>query len=307
MRNLYSMLLAVLFFSLLLFPLLAGGSGMDFLGGGTAPPPNTSEFKLKTESGIITLSAEDYITGVVAAEMPALYETEALKAQAVAAYTYALRCKQDSKEEWDLSSDSDLHQAYIDEAARREKWGDSAPIFEEKIRSAVRAVLGQRLLYEGEIIFAAYHAISAGKTEAAKNIWGKDYPYLREVDSAADKTHENYKSETVVSLADFCAKLKIDTPAETAAPAISCERSESGYVTSISVFGKTFSGAAVREALALRSTNFTAEYKENTFNFTVLGYGHGVGMSQFGANCLAKDGKTYKEILSHYYPGTEIA
>lgn len=307
MRNLYSLLLGLLFFALLALPLLAGGGKKILSKDPAASWQDIGDtFVLKTKDGNVTLSKEDYICGVVAAEMPALYETEALKAQAVAAYTYAVRCSAASDEEWDLTDDSKIHQAYIDEAARKEKWGENAEAYEKKIREAVNAVLGQCIIYEGEPIFAAYHAISSGRTETALNVWGNDLPYLCGVESVLDKQHENYKSEVVVPLDDFCKKLSLEKPADTSAVTSKIERSTAGTVLSFSVFGKTFSGGDIREAFGLRSANFTFEYKDGSIKFTVLGYGHGVGMSQFGANCLAKEGKTYKEILLWYYPGTTI-
>ena len=308
MRNLYTALLAALFFSLLLFPLLSGDGG-KVIGENALPLPSPSDdgtFKIKTDEGTISLSEEDYICGVVAAEMPALYESEALKAQAVAAYTYACLYRGGSAEEWDLTDDSTLHQAYISPDERAKKWGEDAAVYEEKIRAAVRSVLGEKIYYEGEPIFAVYHAISAGHTESAKNIWGKDFPYLCGVPSVGDKEHESFKTTATFSAEELCKQLKIEKPADLNAVGIKAERSTAGTVLSFTVYGQSVKGTAVREALALRSANFTAEYKDGSFTFTVLGYGHGVGMSQHGANCLAKEGKTYREILLTYYPGTEI-
>ncbi len=312
MRNLYSLLLGLLFFSLLLFPLLAGKRAEDepqkFENGylNTEQETGTS-FKIKTEKGIITLSEEDYILGVVAAEMPALYEPEALKAQAVAAYTYAARARAAAKDaEYHLTTDSSLHQAYIDKEARSKKWGEKAAEYEKKIAAAVAEVKGETVTYKGELIFAAYHAISSGRTEKAENVWGKEIPYLCGVESVSDLLHENYKSEVKVTLADFCKKLELTAPADSSAIKTEIGRSEAGTVLSFKIFGKEFGGSDIRGALSLRSSNFTVEYKEGNFLFTVKGYGHGVGMSQYGANCMAKMGSSYKEILRYYYPGCEI-
>ncbi len=308
MRNLYSFLLAALFFCLLLCPMLAGVKGGEDLGLGGGNFDSEDVFKIKQGDEIITLSAEDYICGVVAAEMPALYETEALKAQAVAAYTYASKERLGAKDRgYHLEADSAVHQAYIDKAAREEKWGEKTEEYENKIRECVRAVAGEKITYKGELIFAAYHAISCGKTETAKTIWGKDYDYLKSVESEGDKTHEKYESSATVSLGDFCEKLEIEAPETLGEVKVILEKSEVGTVTKATVFEKSFKGTELREAFSLRSSVFNLEYKEGNFVFTVFGYGHGVGMSQNGANCLAKEGKTYAEILKHYYPGTEIA
>ncbi|MBQ8550594.1 MAG: stage II sporulation protein D [Clostridia bacterium] len=304
MRNLYSSLLGIVFFSLLLFPLLAGvGEGKTPMSPIAIEPFSEDDvFMLKIGEELEKVSAEDYICGVVAAEMPALYEAEALKAQAVAAYTYAVRVRQGGEA---ISPDYSVHQAYIDKSARKEKWGENADLYETKIRDAIAAVRGLIITYDGEPITAAYHAISAGQTESAENVWGRKLPYLCSVKSEDDKTHENYKSVAAYSSDELCKKLNIEKPKDpTVKTAVSA--SESGYVLKFSVFDKEFTGSAVREALSLRSTNFTVEYKDDVFTFTVLGYGHGVGMSQYGANCMAKKGSTFREILLHYYPGCEI-
>lgn len=307
MRNLYSFLLAVLFFCLLLCPMLAGAKkGEDFLDSGEDFGAE-DVFKIKFGEEIISLSAEDYICGVVAAEMPALYEAEALKAQAIAAYTYAARERLAAKgREYHLEADSAIHQAYIDKAGMQEKWGENAAEYEAKIRECVRAVAGKRLTYKGELIFAAYHAISCGTTETAKTIWGKDYDYLKSMASEWDKTHEKYESSLAVSLEEFCQKLEIEQPENPKEVKITLDKSEAGTVTKLTVFGHSFKGTKLREAFSLRSSVFNLEYKEGNFVFTVWGYGHGVGMSQWGANCLAKEGKTHEEILKYYYQGVEI-
>lgn len=309
MRNLYTLLLAALFFLLLLIPLLAGTGNTEIYPPSSLYLPEGEEdvFKLKVENEIVTLSAEDYICGVVAAEMPALYEKEALKAQAVAAYTYAARNRSVARdEEYHLTSDPALHQAYIDKAAREKKWGENAEAYEKKLRECIREVVGQLIMYKGEPIFAAYHAISPGKTETAENVWGKAMPYLISVESEADKQHEKYKSSAAFSVEELCEKLSLEKPKDTKTVKTEISKSAAGTVMKLTLFGKTLKGSEVRQALSLRSSCFDLEYKDGTFNFTVYGYGHGVGMSQNGANQMAKAGSTYLQILEHYYPGTEI-
>lgn len=308
MRNLYSAMLATLFFVMLLVPLAADIE---------QPLPQRAEeneqsiqeesFKIKRGEEIVTLSEAEYIVGVVAAEMPALYEPEALKAQAVAAYTYAARKRAAAGEEYHLTDQSALDQSFQDEAERKEKWGEKFEEYEQKIRDAVNSVCGQLILYEGEPIFAAYHAVSSGHTEAAVNVWGKEVPYLCGVLSVADKLCETYKSEITLSPADLAEKLGCKNLPENAAEwIIKRECSEAGTVIKLSLGENEYKGSEVREKLGLRSSCFETEYKDGSFVFTVYGYGHGVGMSQYGANQMAKSGADYKEILLWYYKGCEI-
>ncbi|MDR2686496.1 MAG: SpoIID/LytB domain-containing protein, partial [Oscillospiraceae bacterium] len=182
---------------------------------------------------------------------------------------------------------------------------------EAKVGRAVDAVLGQAVTWEGRPIFAAYCAVSGGKTESAANYWGDDFPYLQSVDSPGDKLSPDY-SKTVTLLPEDVkkalgkaqgVKLGKDPSAWFGAP----ERSGAGAVLAVEVGGKTLSGRAVRELLGLRSANFTVGYKNGAFEVKCLGYGHGVGMSQYGADFMARQGSGYKEILEHYYTGCEVA
>ncbi len=266
------------------------------------------KLKLTATGEIVTYSAEDYIFGVVAAEMPALYETEALKAQAVAAYTYYLKKAAASDGEYDITDDYSVDQAFITPEKAGEKWGDDAEKYEKKIRDAVKSVLYKRICYGGEPISAVYHAISSGKTEKAADIWGGEYPYLVSVDSSFDKLSENYLSNedfTTDELKKALSALVTVTEAEGNGIA-DIKRSDSGSVTSLTVWGKTLDGLEFRKALGLRSSNFDIEFKDGVYTFTVRGYGHGIGMSQNGANYLAQQGKSFEEILLYYYTGCSI-
>ena len=266
------------------------------------------KIKLSASGEILTCSTEDYIFGVVAAEMPALYETEALKAQAVAAYTYYLKKSASSTEEYDITDDYTIDQAFITPEKAKEKWGSDADIYEKKIREAVKSVLYKKVCYNGEVISAVYHAISSGKTERAADIWGGDYPYLVAVDSSFDKLSENYLSTekiTTEQLKTALANIVSVSDAEGNVIA-DIKRTESGSVTSLTVFGKSITGLDFRKALGLRSSDFDLSFKDEVYTFTVRGYGHGIGMSQNGANYMAMQGKTYSEILLHYYPGCYI-
>ena len=255
------------------------------------------------------ISTEDYIFGVVAAEMPALYEPEALKAQAVAAYTFALYRKQaNQNNDYDLTDSHLSDQSYITLEQAKERWGDNADEYVNKIRSAVADVKDYAIIYQNQPILAVYHAISYGTTEDAKNIWGGDYPYLKPVDSYGDKLCKDYISTLSVTAEEFKQKLSgktefTDSPENYLGK---ITRTDSGTVKKIEICGKEISGDSVREIFSLRSANFETEYKDGNFNFTVYGYGHSIGLSQNGANFLAKQGADFKEILNHYYKNCEI-
>jgi len=258
---------------------------------------------------ITEISREDYIFGVVAAEMPALYEPEALKAQAVAAYTYADYYRgQRAGEKYDVSTDYNVSQCYITREKAMEKWGSKADEYSKKIENAVKEVGNSKIKYNGQTILAVYHAISAGKTESCKNVWGKEYPYLSAVDSSFDKTAEGY-SQTSEFTASEIKELLGDGFTWSGKPQDyfgKATLTDSGYVKEIAVCGKKTDGTEIRSRLDLRSACFTVSYNNEKFVFTTYGYGHGVGMSQNGANALAKQGKDYKEILLHYYTDCQV-
>lgn len=259
----------------------------------------------KTEN----LPLREYIIGVVAAEMPASYEEEALKAQALVAVTYTRYIRTNGKESnnADITDDSSTHQGYMTDEQMQEKWGDAYESYRKRIENAVDEVLDKTITYEGKPIMAAYHAISSGKTESAKTIWGKDIPYLQSVDSKWDKNSARYTSTvtlTAEELREIYGKKKTDAQDDELIEILSV--SDPGTVLEVSFCGEKMTGNSLRELLSLRSPVFSAEYSDGEYVFTVSGYGHGVGMSQNGANAMAKNGKTYDEIIKHYYNGTEI-
>lgn len=268
---------------------------------------NTESFRLLLSDGktVETLSCEDYIFGVVAAEMPALYETEALKAQAVAAYTFAIRRKaQNRDKEYDISADSKVDQSYISLEAAKTKWGENAEEYEEKIRSAVKSVAGKAVYYKGDVALTVYHAVSSGKTENAKDIWGGNYKYLCTADSVCDKLSPNYLSYHSFSFDEL--KNLLGDNFDFSKGNIKYDKTDVGTVKTLTVAKEEISGEEVREKLSLRSANFTLKTEENTVVFEVKGYGHGVGMSQYGADYMAKQGADYIEILKHYYKGVTV-
>lgn len=270
---------------------------------------DAEKVKVLKDEKILEYSIKDYIFGVVAAEMPALYEKEALKAQAVAAYTYVCYKKEESNNtEYDISADPQVAQCFITREEAITRWGENAQEYQKKIDDCIAEVQGEIITYNGKPIFAAYHAISAGITNDSKDVWGGELPYLKSVNSEGDETANGFLTEVKLTASELAEKLNNTAAASGEAKDYFANVSinEAGYVKTIEYCGKKISGTELAKALELRSGNFTVEYAEDVFCFKVKGYGHGVGMSQTGADYMAKQGKTYKEILSHYYTGTML-
>lgn len=260
-------------------------------------------------SKIIEASAKDYVLGALAAEMPASYNDEALKAQAVACYTYYRYLKEnldnsDSAVKYDISNSSDTHQGYLSDNEMKEKWGNKYESYHDKLESIVLSVLGECIMYEGEPIYAAYHGISSGKTNSSESVFGSALPYLKSVTAPGDKLSPDYDSEIIFTISELTEKLGIKDSSDNQIKKL--EKDENGYVTKIIIGDKTYTGLELASILKLKSPNFTAEYKSEKYIFKVKGYGHGVGMSQYSADYMARQGSTYKEIISHFYTGTYI-
>ena len=291
MKKLCGFLLIYVVVAVLLLPLLltmlCGGLGKEL-------PQEAKALYGLADLAPLDSELEEYVAGVVAAEMPAAFPEEALKAQAVAARTYQVRQMQAAGSKAVLY---DVGQAYLSEAAQKEKWGESYGLYAGKIRSAVRATAGEIMTYDGEPILAAFHAQSGGKTEDAENVWDSAVPYLKSVDSKEDRQAPNNETTVTIAAKTLAEKLGV---AKDAAVSVK-KRTEAGYVAEVQAGDKTFSGREIREKLGLRSANFTIAKNGENYLFTVHGYGHGAGMSQYGASFLAEQGKDYHEILRHYY------
>lgn len=259
---------------------------------------------LRVSSGKVeTLDITDYVVCCVASEMPASYEIEALKAQAVVSFTYALYLR-GTQEGADITDNSAVHQAYLSFSELKKRWGDSYDEDIGKIKKAVEEVKGEYLTYKGEIIKPPYFALSCGSTNSAEDVWGTEIAWLKSVPSEGDKLSVSIKSIFEFSEDEISAALKSYGISDiTFGEAVT---SKNGYVKKIDVSSHEFSGEELRELLSLRSGNFTVKKSGDLYVFTCLGYGHGVGMSQYGANCMAKEGSSYKEIIEHYYSGVEI-
>lgn len=269
---------------------------------------DTFKIKMSADGSIVTLTRDDYIFGVVAAEMPALFESETLKAQAVAAYSYACRKKATADSEYDLTDNPKTHQCYVSRETVRERWGEKADEYTEKIESAVKSVSGQVLTYDGSIALTAYHAISSGRTENCKDVWGSEVPYLVSVDSVGDKTAEKYLTTRTLSADEVSSLMSgiSKTQGDAKNWFTDIKRCDTGRVKSLKFCGSDTTGSTVAEALSLRSSNFDISVSDSAFTFTVRGYGHGLGMSQNGADYMAKQGSSYEEILKWYYRGCEL-
>lgn len=248
---------------------------------------------------IINLELEEYVLGVVGAEMPASFNIEALKAQAILARTYALKSIKNGKKLTDTVST----QAYKDNSELQKLWKNDYTKYYEKIKKAVNETKGKVILYNNEYIDAVYHSTSNGKTENSKNVWKNSLPYLVSVDSSWDKNVKSYKKETIFEINEFCNILKLDVEETITYEII---HNETGRVRQITINNKTFSGTEFRNLLKLRSTDFEIEINDEKIKVTTYGYGHGVGMSQYGANEMAKQGYSYIQILKHYYTGVVI-
>lgn len=266
--------------------------------------PQTIRLLDENSNTITTVNLEDYIIGVVAAEMPASFETEALKAQAVAARTYAMYKKEHRNLDYDCIIGT-KDQAYKNNEALLKQWNIGFWNKYLKIREAVLATKNEVLTYNDEIINAFYFSMSNGKTENSELVFQEAKPYLKSVESKWDNNSiNNYEVTKTITKQEFCEKLNI-----------SCEniqisnekRSDSNRILSISINGKDFKGTEVRTKLGLRSTDFQITSFENNVEIITKGFGHGVGMSQYGANGMAQEGSDYQTILNHYYQNTKIS
>ncbi len=250
---------------------------------------------------IISIDDREFCIGAVAFEMPASFEEEALKAQCIACYTHFSKLRENSKEKYDFSADLSNGEFYRKDISDESR---------QKISSAVDSVFGQVLTdSDGKLIDVAYHAISSGQTESAKDIFGFESEFLQPVSSAGDVNVSGYLSQKEVSADRFKEimlgeNIKLSGEPETWLG--ESDRTQSGTVKAIKICDTSISGAKMRELFDLRSANFDIEYSKNKFILTVYGYGHGVGMSQYGADSMAKHGADYKEILHHYYGNCNI-
>lgn len=248
-----------------------------------------------------SMNLEDYVVGVVACEMPASFDIEALKAMSVAARTFA-EYKITTNKNYKLSTTT-KDQCYISVDRMKKNWKDNFDNNYNKILKAVKSTNNELMTYDDKIILSFYFSISNGYTENCENVFSQKLHYLKSVDSKWDKEY-SYKEKTIkMSITDFMNKLgiKSDTISD-----IKIDRSMTGRIKTITINNNNFKGTVFRSLLSLRSTDFDIKYDRDNVTITTRGYGHGVGMSQYGANAMAKKGYKYDEILKYYYTDVEI-
>lgn len=260
---------------------------------------------LKSNNTVENINLEDYLVGVVSGEVPVYFEEEALKAQAVAARTYALKQKENNRDkEYDVT-DTVLSQVYRSEEDLKNQWKENYDKYINKIKNAVSSTKGEYVTYNNDVIYAFFFSTSNGYTEDNKNVFGQDLPYLKSVDSSFDKNETNsFISKKELSLEEFYNKLNLEYNDNLNIEILN--RSSSNRVLNLKINGIEFKGRYFQSQLDLRSNDFDINKNGNTIIITTKGFGHGVGMSQYGANALAKQHKNYEEILKYYYQGTEL-
>ena len=275
---------------------------------------------LISQSGkVVAMPLEQYITGVVAAEMPAAFPLEALKAQAVAARTYTLKRMESGSDSGDKGShpqadvctDFNHCQAWIDKEEMMKRWGAGGDKYYRKILAAVSQTFSQAIYYNNAYIDPVYHSTSNGRTENSEDVWGTKVPYLRSVASRWDSASPKFHSSVAVPLEVFSSKLGYSGAVQVSTLGnvglISpLEYTSTGRLKTVRVAGKTLSSTELRSALGLPSTDLTWEVSQGKVVFKATGNGHGVGMSQYGARGMALEGHSFQEILRHYYTGVEI-
>ncbi|MGI6256305.1 MAG: SpoIID/LytB domain-containing protein [Acutalibacter sp.] len=261
----------------------------------------------------LQVSEEEFLPAALACEMDLSAPDEALKAQAVALYTfYSYQRGRNDGDGADFACDTANWLVYVPTSAMEERWGENFAAYYEKLQGIVSEVKGQLLTWEGEPIQACFFAISGGNTASASEVWDQDLPYLASAASPGDCFADGYLSTMTLTSqqlqeaaqAAWGEKLDFSGPKEEWIAQV--ETGPSGYVISAQVGGKDVTGEELREALGLRSACFTMDWQEDSLTFTVRGWGHGVGLSQAGAMYLANQGATYQEILAHYYPGAML-
>lgn len=274
---------------------------------------------LKSNKKVEELLLDEYIKGVVAAEMPAEFHIEALKAQAIAARTYAVNRSSNGEGHPDHKDaplcTKDHCQVYLSLEELEERHGDKwIDKYWDKIEEAVESTENLLLYYQGELISPLYHSTSGGMTEDAVNVFASDSPYLKAVESPDEEDAPKYKSTKSLTSEEFIKKINKAFPnakmskEDFLGKIKLVEKTDSGRVKKLGINKDIVEGREIRDLFELNSTNFTISYDENLdlIEIETIGYGHGVGMSQWGANAMAKNGKDYKEILKHYYSGIDI-
>lgn len=260
---------------------------------------------LKNDNTVENINLEEYLIGVVSSEVPLYFEEEAIKAQTVASRTYALKQIENNKSNSYDVTDNTLSQVYSTNDELKEKWGNNYEENYNKVKRIIDDTKGEYISYNNDYIYAFFFSTSNGYTEDNKNVFGEDLPYLKSVESSFDKDeNSSFEVEVLIDKSDFYNKLGINYSDSISISNVS--KSESNRILYLEINGIGFKGREFQKLLGLRSNDFTILDQGNTIKITTKGYGHGVGLSQYGANALAKQNKNYIEILKYYYKGTEI-
>ena len=266
-----------------------------------------SDYKLVVKNlstnQLFDINMEDYLIGVLAGEMPVSFEFEALKAQAVASRTYAYYKASNNNLDYDLTTDNKT-QVYLDDKDMRLKWKDNYEKSIKKIKQAIKDTTGEIITYDGNAISAYYFSMSNGMTESSKEVFNENKPYLVSVTSLENNQLKNYSFVKTISIIDFCQKLSLTKCEKIIVNDI--QYNETHHVTKVVINNNEYTGIQFRKLLNLKSTDFKIETNSNEIKIITNGHGHDVGMSQYGANLMAKKGYTYKDILKHYYTGVDI-
>ncbi|WP_075983161.1 stage II sporulation protein D [Bacillus massilinigeriensis] len=274
----------------------------------TEPAVEVSVYRMEKQK-LETLPLDEYVVGVVASEMPADFEMEALKAQALTARTYIVKqllSNQKSKlPEGALVSDTVIHQVYKNEEDLKRVWGMDYKWKLKKIKEAVEATSGEIITYDHSPIDATFFSTSNGYTEDSGEIWPNQLSYLKSVESPWDQKSPKFNGQKIMRVKEFEKILGVKLTDNNIGTIT--ERTEGKRVGKVEIDGKTFKGEVIREKLGLQSTDFSWERKGDSIFITTKGNGHGVGMSQYGANGMAQEGKTYKQIVKYYYNGVQIS
>ena len=269
-------------------------------------PYESEIWVLHTDGTVKQMDMEDYLTGVLLGELPSDFEMEALKAQAVVARTYALKRNADDNkhEAGAVCMDAACCQSYCSEADYLARGGTITAV--NKARNAVKDTKGLVLTYHGAFIEATYFSCSGGRTEDALAVWGTDIPYLQSVDSPGEEQAIHYMDIVEFSAKEFIKRLNINPDTAPTTWIGKTTYTQGGGVATIQIAGKVFKGTEMRKLLGLRSTAFTIHATEDKIIISTKGFGHRVGMSQYGAEAMAVNGCDFREILNHYYPGTSL-
>ena len=261
--------------------------------------------KRVNKNRIDNVRLEEYVVGAVGGEMPVSFSIEALKAQAVASRSYVLKKQENNKDGTYDVVDTTSNQVYLDDDDLKEKWKDSYVSYINKVREAVNETSMEYLEYNGEIANTMFFSTSNGYTEDSQVVFSEDIPYLKSVDSKWDESiSSSFNYEVEMSLDDFYKKLDLNYDKNLSI--VLLDRSSSGRIISLKINGKLFTGREVYNKLKIRSTDFAIIQEGEKVKIKTKGFGHGVGMSQYGAFGMAKNGYKYNEILAHYYKGTNL-